>query len=145
MSLSWNREEITYCSCNALSYKHAHCPCARCDGKAVSRSTEYRHWVEANAERSRFKDASTNSATVLESHIMPIDIPAGTEVESIIEGPLPDEMDNSQDVQGIVRPDNDINGGMDMELETSQERHHSSSELTGNGPPQQNVISALTR
>ena len=112
-----------------------HCPCSHCDGKAVSRSTEYRHWVEANAEWSRFKDASTNSATVLESHNMPTtDVPAGTEVGSIVEGPLPNEMDNLQDV--IVRPDNDINGGIDMELETSQERQHSSSELTGNEPPQ---------
>ena len=47
---------------------------------------------------------------MLESHNMPTtDVPAGTEVGSIVEGPLPDEMDNLQDV--IVRPDNDINGG----------------------------------
>ena len=71
------------------------------------------------------------------------DVPAGIEVGSIVEWPLPDEMDNSQDV--IVRPDNDINGGIDMELEASQERQHSSSELTGNEPPQQNVTSALIR
>ena len=35
-----------------MSYTHTHCPCFRCNGKAVSRSTEYRHWQGANAEKS---------------------------------------------------------------------------------------------
>lgn len=50
MSRSWTREQITYCCCDALSYMHTHCLCLRCNGKAVSRSTEYRHWQEANVE-----------------------------------------------------------------------------------------------
>ena len=44
----WERSDVPYCSCPALSYKHTHCPCERCRGKAVSRSTEFRHW-KANA------------------------------------------------------------------------------------------------
>ena len=52
MSRFWTCEQITYCNCDALSYTHMHCPCVRCNGKAVSRSTEYRHWQGANAERS---------------------------------------------------------------------------------------------
>jgi len=51
MANSWTRKEVTYCSCTALSYTHAHCPCLICNGKAVSRSTEYRHWLEANVKR----------------------------------------------------------------------------------------------
>lgn len=42
----WNREDITYCKCPEASYTHTHCPCEVCCGKAVSRSTEYRHWNE---------------------------------------------------------------------------------------------------
>ena len=53
MSRFWTREQITYCNCGTLSYTHTHCPCFRCNGKAVSRSTEYRHWQGANAERSQ--------------------------------------------------------------------------------------------
>ena len=45
---TWTREDVSYCSCTALSYIHSHCPCQQCNGKAVSRSTEYRHWQEAS-------------------------------------------------------------------------------------------------
>ena len=47
----WTREHITYCNCGALSYTHTHCPCFHCNGKAVSRSTKYRHWQRVNTER----------------------------------------------------------------------------------------------
>lgn len=43
----WSREDISYCKCTDLSYSHSHCPCDSCDGKAVSRATEYRHWKDA--------------------------------------------------------------------------------------------------
>ena len=49
---SWNRQQVSYCRCSELKYVHAHCPCYNCNGKAVSRATEYRHWVEANLEGS---------------------------------------------------------------------------------------------
>ena len=62
MSRFWTREQITYCNCDALCYTHTHCPCFRCDGKAVSRSTEYRHWQGANAERSEAISLSSNGA-----------------------------------------------------------------------------------
>lgn len=44
---AWERSDVPYCSCPALSYKHTHCPCEECLGKAVSRSTEFRHWNAA--------------------------------------------------------------------------------------------------
>ena len=47
----WTREHITYCNCGALSCTHTHYPCFHCNGKAVSRSTEYRHWQRVNTER----------------------------------------------------------------------------------------------
>ena len=47
MSDLWNREDISYCRCPELSYSHSHCPCDKCNGKAVSRATEYRHWIDA--------------------------------------------------------------------------------------------------
>lgn len=43
----WNRCDIVGCSCPATSSAHVHCPCQDCNGRAVSRSTEYRHWNDA--------------------------------------------------------------------------------------------------
>lgn len=45
--MSWSREEVSYCNCTELRFTHTHCPCDCCEGKAVSRSTEYRHWQQA--------------------------------------------------------------------------------------------------
>lgn len=44
----WERGDVTCCRCSALSYCHTHCPCEDCNGKAVSRATEYRHWKKAS-------------------------------------------------------------------------------------------------
>ena len=44
----WSRDTMASCYCSALRYVHSHCPCHKCNGKAVSRATEYRHWKEAN-------------------------------------------------------------------------------------------------
>ena len=44
---TWSRDQIYSCSCAALSYLHAHCPCQICKNKAVSRATEYNHWRES--------------------------------------------------------------------------------------------------
>ena len=43
-SKGWSRNEICACHCEDLAYKHVHCPCDQCSGKAVPTSTEYRHW-----------------------------------------------------------------------------------------------------
>ena len=42
----WLRDAICVCHCDHLSYKHVHCPCDQCGGKAVTTSTEYRHWQQ---------------------------------------------------------------------------------------------------
>jgi len=41
----WSRDEILCCRCADLPTVHIHCPCDSCYGKAVNRSTEYRHWA----------------------------------------------------------------------------------------------------
>ena len=43
---SWLRDEISGCECGEKSYRHVHCPCAKCNGRATDRSTELRHWRE---------------------------------------------------------------------------------------------------
>jgi len=43
-SRNWLRTEIRNCCCPEKSYNHVHCPCNRCNGKAVPRTTELRHW-----------------------------------------------------------------------------------------------------
>ena len=40
----WSRESITSCSCDENRYRHVHCPCHICRGKAVSRVMELLHW-----------------------------------------------------------------------------------------------------
>ena len=49
MEGGWSRKTVSYCFCAALPYAHAHCPCERCNGKAVSRYTEYKHWKDSKA------------------------------------------------------------------------------------------------
>ena len=64
-SSSWTRKDVSYCYCDSLSYTHAHCPCTSCNGKAVSRSTEYRHWLDANAERYNEQEEGTATDPVV--------------------------------------------------------------------------------
>jgi len=40
------RSSITSCCCSDESYRHVHCPCSSCNGRAVDRGTELRHWKE---------------------------------------------------------------------------------------------------
>ena len=41
---NWLRTDIRNCCCPEKSYNHVHCPCNRCNGKAIPRTTELRHW-----------------------------------------------------------------------------------------------------
>ena len=40
----WDREDIISCKCGEVAYTHAR------NGRAVSRSTEYRHWQIAQSQ-----------------------------------------------------------------------------------------------
>ena len=44
---TWTRDGVSSCNCPEKSYRHVHCRCLRCQGKATSRSIEMRHWSEA--------------------------------------------------------------------------------------------------
>jgi len=57
----WDREDILSCKCPMLRYTHAHCPCEECEGKAVSRSTEYRHWTAAKQQLQADMQETTHS------------------------------------------------------------------------------------
>ena len=46
----WNRCDVAQCGCSDLSFTHVHCLCNLCQGKAVSKSTEWRHWTAAKQD-----------------------------------------------------------------------------------------------
>ena len=43
----WRRGDIYSCGCSEKRYRHVHCPCSECKGRATDRSTELRHWHKA--------------------------------------------------------------------------------------------------
>ena len=71
---TWNRAEVSSCNCLEKSYRHVHCPCLHCQGKATTRSTELRHWSESRpwseAEGAlttfEFGDGSDDELTVMD-------------------------------------------------------------------------------
>ena len=60
-NIPWSRDEISGCDCNEKMYRHVHCPCFACNGRATDRKTELRHWKET------CQLAVTNSAGVVNS------------------------------------------------------------------------------
>ena len=44
--LTWSRDDVSSCNYHEKPYRHVHCRCIGCQGKATSRSTELRHWSE---------------------------------------------------------------------------------------------------
>ena len=61
-NVPWSRDEISGCECREKSYRHVHCPCFACNGRATDRKTELRHWKET------CELAATSPASVLDSH-----------------------------------------------------------------------------
>lgn len=59
MNVPWFRDEISGCDCNEKMYRHVHCPCFACKGRATVRKTELRHWNET------CQFTATNSASVV--------------------------------------------------------------------------------
>lgn len=58
----WSRDEISGCDCSEKTYRHVHCPCFSCNGRATDRKTELRHWKET------CRLAATSSASVVNSN-----------------------------------------------------------------------------
>lgn len=48
VSSTWSRDDITSCECKEKPYRHVHCPCFGCQGRATDRKTELRHWKETH-------------------------------------------------------------------------------------------------
>ena len=40
----WSRDSVVSCSCSEKGYRHVHCPCEECEGKACPRTVEMLHW-----------------------------------------------------------------------------------------------------
>ena len=75
---AWSRGEITSCNCSDKAYHHVHCPCYFCNGQAVDRHTEFRHWKSAKlaSKAQTFEDSHfrkdnlcESSSTVDDNHI----------------------------------------------------------------------------
>ncbi|XP_048578361.1 uncharacterized protein LOC125560609 isoform X2 [Nematostella vectensis] len=71
----WKRSDVSCCNCTEKKYRHVHCPCATCNGRATDRKTEIRHWKEANraASRSSQRQCSTSAAQDSESFVFEVE------------------------------------------------------------------------
>ena len=43
VSSTWSRDDISTCECEEKPFRHVHCPCFGCQGRATDRKTELRH------------------------------------------------------------------------------------------------------
>ena len=59
----WTREMVSSCECHAKPYRHVHCPCKKCKGRATNRTTEKAHWDECQilCRRTRQKTSQIHS------------------------------------------------------------------------------------
>ena len=62
----WSRRDISTCNCSEKQYRHVHCPCSDCKGRATDRSTELRHWNQTNVLIDHKRDESQLGATKLQ-------------------------------------------------------------------------------
>lgn len=69
VNVPWSRDEISGCECREKSYRHVHCPCFACKGRATDRKTELRHWKETCELASTSPDSVLNSHSDSDSHI----------------------------------------------------------------------------
>ena len=128
----WDREDITYCKCPSLRYAHAHCPCEECNGKAVSRSTEYRHWVAVKEHLRCMQQGTTSSTSHTSINVgSPVETDVQEEPRSRIEPET--EMIVTQPIEGVTnivtQPDDQSINYNDNEQEVSIESEHG--EATG--------------
>ena len=105
---------------------HSHCPCDRCNGKAVSRSTEFRHWQQstlvAAESHSSPIDGSPMSATCsaaaceMDESNQHIENASVSDCDSVMHSECQEEetedtsglAEETEDVAGMPRPGADI-------------------------------------
>ena len=68
----WSRSDISTCNCSEKQYRHVHCPCSDCKGRATDRSTELRHWNQTNVLIHHKRD---------ESQLVPIELQLETDLD----------------------------------------------------------------
>ena len=86
----WARDEVSSCNCSEKSYRHVHCRCLRCNGKATTRKTELRHWSEARlcaeGASGTFGFNSSNSDEESDTETTEMDIDGeGTDSQELLE------------------------------------------------------------
>lgn len=97
----WARDEVSSCNCSEKCYRHVHCRCLRCKGKATTRKTELWHWAEAGlcAEGASgtfvFNSSDSDEESDTKTTEMGID-GEGTDSQELL------EMDENPDVENDV-------------------------------------------
>lgn len=84
----WSRSDISACSCSEKAYRHVHCPCSDCNGRATDRSTELRHWRQASILTDQDAQPAIDSAYMYHC----------TDSESEVEGEQEMETDSGENV-----------------------------------------------
>lgn len=84
----WSRSDISACSCSEKAYRHVHCPCSDCNGRATDRSTELRHWRQASVLTDQEAQTAIDSAYMYHC----------TDSESEVEGEQEMETDSGENV-----------------------------------------------
>ena len=84
----WSRSDISACSCSEKAYRHVHCPCSDCNGRATDRSTELRHWRQASVLTDQDAQPAIDSAYMYHC----------TDSESEVEGEQEMETDSGENV-----------------------------------------------
>ena len=132
-TILWDREDITYCKCPSLKYAHAHCPCEECDGKAVSRSTEYRHWMAAKEQlcmQQLQRPASTfHASNITEASAEEEEAPSTS--NQLLDDEMQPETDMTQSSDVVT--DNNLQQALVNDLESVNCNEQEESECTATG------------
>ena len=91
----WSRNQVSYCNCAELQYTHAHCPCNCCQGKDISRSTEYHHWQQAQGLLSLHDACNDNLLCIIETQVMPTHDLSSAASSSLNHQPICTEPENN--------------------------------------------------
>ena len=143
----WDRASIVSCQCTEKKWRHIHCPCRVCKNKAVSRTTEIKHWKDAclekrlsqsqyGLEKSDDDDASDDENTELPYPTNDdIDFQEDVGVESASPVPLSETNSTSVNFQQLQQidtsfsNDEDTNSEMHVPLQYSESGESLASEI----------------
>ena len=82
---TWQRDSVVNCTrCSKKKSRHVHCPCPICKNKAVSRTTEIKHWKDACDLQRQYEQRiqSEQANNIEKSYFPPV---------------VPDEVDHTSD------------------------------------------------